>query len=272
MNDKERHDFFKDLYDKEFTRKENIENSVNIPITITTAVAILIFFLLSEYEYKDENIYLNVLFYLPVIIASVLTLIGLYYLIKAYVSINHDPYRAIPYANQLDNYRISLNNYYTTNLQTLSHTTAEALFLNYLTDLYIQQTSSNTRINDTKLKELNITKLLLSISLSLLVFGFFPFFYNYFTKPDKTHFIEIKNKIPINLGINNSISNDSLRKIQFNKKSTQPKEQDTLIAPIKNDSIKIYELKGPKNKKQNYDNSKLPKTTTTSSASTRKTN
>jgi hypothetical protein len=196
MTDKERHDFFKELYDKEFTRKEAIENSVNTPITVTTAVAVLVYFMASEYDNEATGWVVTGLFYVLLALAAVLTLVGLWNLVKMYVNIYHQKYRAIPYADELEQYRQQLAAYHTTNASLLGQTTADDLFFNYLTQQYINQTASNTKINDTKLKELELTKRLLTVAIACTIVAFVPFFYNFFIKPDKTYRVVLNRTAP----------------------------------------------------------------------------
>ncbi|HEX8327440.1 MAG TPA: hypothetical protein VF629_07855 [Hymenobacter sp.] len=196
MTDKERHDFFKELYDKEFTRKEAIENSVNTPITVTTAVAVLVYFMASEYDNEATGWVLTSFFYVLLALATILALVGLWSLVKMYVNIYHQKYRAIPYADELEQYRQQLAAYHTTNASLLGQTTADDLFFDYLTQQYINQTASNTKINDTKLKELELTKRLLTVAIGCTVIAFVPFFYNFFVKPDKNYHVVLNQIAP----------------------------------------------------------------------------
>lgn len=97
-------DFYKDYYDKTIERKNEINNSMAIPIGIITALITSFFYVLTNFDFRI-NVYLSCIFAVVVFISLWFFVCSVYYMIKAFSNF-HNGY-SYAYLDRID----SLNEY-----------------------------------------------------------------------------------------------------------------------------------------------------------------
>lgn len=105
-------EFYKDYYDKTLERKNEINNSLSVPIGIITALIAALFYALTTFDFQLSWV-ISVVFTLLSLIAVFLLSSSVYYLIRA-LSDFHDgyDYAYLDNANALNEYYESLIRYY----------------------------------------------------------------------------------------------------------------------------------------------------------------
>lgn len=224
MNVEDRYEFFKRLHEKEFERKDKIEENLTLPITIIVGVVAFIYFLINEFDFKFDS-QLKLYFKPLIFTGGSLLLLSIVFTIIVYLS---RQYRAEPYADKLDNYRQELLQYWIQVDPANAETMTKEDFLKYITDLYVSQTTNNTLANDARTKWVTRIKLALMLSVSSLILSLVPFYFNYFNKPDKIHNIYIPSLSQHIDSLNNIIQ---IMKCQNQNLSNQP--QTTSPTPTK---------------------------------------
>jgi hypothetical protein len=132
-------EFLKEWYYKEDDRKDCLNNSLNIPIGILTAVLAGIYFFSNKYNYSQESNLLKYSFSIFATITIVFWLICIYYLLKSYNDFYTGySYKAFPSANFLNKEEEDLNLY----LETYK----DDLDPNITIDILIQQNVEKTLI------------------------------------------------------------------------------------------------------------------------------
>lgn len=76
--------FLLEWYYKEDERKYALDNSLNIPIGILTGLVAGIYYLISKYNYQDENIYLKIAFIACIAATVTFWLISIVYVLLSY--------------------------------------------------------------------------------------------------------------------------------------------------------------------------------------------
>jgi hypothetical protein len=115
MTDKEKLDFYRNMYDKEDLRRQEVYSAMNIPIAFFSALVSAVYFLVSKFNYDTES-FLKIIFLIFISLASTLLLATLYYLLKANTDIfGGYIYSNIPSSSELIDYNKQLRDYYETN-------------------------------------------------------------------------------------------------------------------------------------------------------------
>lgn len=105
-------DFLKEWYYKEDERKDSLNNSLNIPIGILTAVLGGLYFVINKFNYKDEDLLITCLFILFCSGVIIFWIICIYYLLKSYNDLYKSYlYRGFPHANFLHKEEEDLKSY-----------------------------------------------------------------------------------------------------------------------------------------------------------------
>ncbi|RZN80966.1 MAG: hypothetical protein EVB11_11045 [Winogradskyella sp.] len=154
----ENFNFYKELFEKELSRKVEIENSVNIPIGILTLLISSVFFL-------NKNIYgkTDFLIKIGMVLIVISITLSFVFLTKSFNNFFKGfKYKNLPDTIELRNYQLKLNEY---NSQVKKD--EKESFKNYLIDNYIQMTDNNLKINRKRLYDLFISKTFIIISIIL---------------------------------------------------------------------------------------------------------
>jgi len=185
----EQYAFYKELYFKENDRRQDVLNSLNIPIAIITALSSVIFFVLTNFDNKI-GIRINYVFYTMVGASCFCISIAIYYLIRAFSNFAKGyEYSGIPYPQELHDWNNDLIEYYKNNDGTEED--AAKYFEDYLVENFVKQTNYNMDVNDTKLAYIYNSKKFLIMGLVLTLGIMVPYFYNHFTKKENNRKIEI---------------------------------------------------------------------------------
>lgn len=185
-----RYEFFKELYFKELDKRNEINNSLSLPIGLITAVVAGIFYLLTNFDYRYYFI-ITILFSVAVIAAISFLVASIYHLIKAYTDFPKGyEYSLIADANDIEDYYKQLKEFYSVNPSSIN--TADHELESYVLTEIIKNTDDNQKNNKRKNKfRYNCEKYLIAafilLCLSLPFFGI-----NYALKTDKKEPIEVK--------------------------------------------------------------------------------
>ncbi|MGL2967240.1 hypothetical protein [Flavobacterium sp. XGLA_31] len=154
-------EFIKEWFYKEEERKDSLNNSLNIPIGILTAILAGIYFLTSKYNYKNENIYLKYSFIVAIIVALVFWLFCIYYLVKSYNDFYKGyKYNGFPSANFIDVEYENMKSYYDKYKKELGkEVTLDSLVKNNVENILIKCVENNTFNNDKKSAYLHNSKI-----------------------------------------------------------------------------------------------------------------
>ncbi len=182
-------EFYKELYHKENERRQEVLNSLNIPIAVITAIASATYYFITTFDYETEP-FLRAIF-IGLISLSILSLLfAIYFLIRAFSDFTKGyEYSGIPYVKELFDWNKDLEDYYASIGQNIKE--AKKHFENFLIENMVKHIDHNMYVNDKKHGFIYKSKkfLVLSIVFSLLIL--IPFGYNYFQKKDKVHKVEL---------------------------------------------------------------------------------
>ncbi|WP_143083670.1 hypothetical protein [Salegentibacter agarivorans] len=103
--------FYKSLYDRELNRRIQLDNSINLPVTILTLIVGLNYYYLKNVGIRDINEIL-ILDYSGFPVVSLLFLISLFFLIKSYNNLFRGfSYRNLAKPSEISNFQNELDNY-----------------------------------------------------------------------------------------------------------------------------------------------------------------
>ncbi len=150
--------FYKGLFEKELSRKVEIENSINIPVGILTLLISSLFFLVKNISkninYSEKTV---------IMLAALSITLSFIFLTKSFNNFFKGfNYKNLPDTIELRNYQLNLYDY---NSQVKKD--KKESFEIYLIDNYVQMTDNNLKINRKRLYDLFISKTLIIISISL---------------------------------------------------------------------------------------------------------
>lgn len=197
---KNKFEFYKENYFKELDKRNEINNSLSLPIGLITAIVAGIFYLLTNFDYK-YSLFLALIFSATILISLCFLIISVYHLIKAYSDFPKAYYYAIlPDTNEIENYYQELKKFYSSNTSVTD--TSEQEVENHILTEMIKNTGENQKNNKRKSKfrydcEYYLIATLISICLVLPFFGI-----NYAYKPNNKEPIEVKIIYPQNVNLN----------------------------------------------------------------------
>lgn len=178
-------DFYKELNLKEEDKKNQINNSLSLPIGIITGLVAGLFYFLTAFDF-NLSFWDSIVFSLITLTSIFFLGASIFHLIKSYSNFHKGyDYAYLADANDLDNYYKELKKYYETN-PTLTDT-SETEFKQYIFKELVKNTDLNQKNNKKKNKHrFNCEKHLITAFLFLCL-NLFPFGYNYALKKDKNH-------------------------------------------------------------------------------------
>jgi hypothetical protein len=108
--------FLLEWYYKEDERKYALDNSLNIPIGILTAFVAGIYYLVTKYNYEDENVYLKIAFIIFISLAVIFWFISIFYILLSYNDLYKGyTYDYLPCTDFVKKEEENLKEYYETN-------------------------------------------------------------------------------------------------------------------------------------------------------------
>lgn len=181
---------FKNTYHKEVERRATLNGELTIPIGLITVLATGIFYYLTNFDFSNNRL-VTVLFVILLLAGSVLLGAAVYFLLESY-NITHagqqNEYDYLAYPDEQRKYYNDLKAVYIKagNDDETSETEANKEFEKYLLDNYINATTKNTRLNDTRSAHLFTSKRFILWALIVLIVAFIPFGVNFFVKAKPT--------------------------------------------------------------------------------------
>ena len=163
-------DFYKELYFKENERRQEVLNSLNIPIAIITALSSATYFFITSFDYKVET-FLTGIFSCLILITGLCLLFAIYFLIRAFSDFTKGyGYSVIPYTGELYDWNKNLEDYYEGNKDL-----AKEHYSKFITENLAKHTEHNRYVNDKKYGYIYRSKKFLIISLVLTLITLVPF-------------------------------------------------------------------------------------------------
>lgn len=162
-------EFLKEWFYKEEERKNSLNNSINIQLTILTAIIAVIYYCLSKFNYELNN-FLFWIFLILISITILFWLISIYYLLKSYNNLYRGfKYNGFPKANFINEEYEKLEPYHKKYKKKLNKS-LHHLVRDNIEQILIQSVDNNVYINDKKSAYLHKSKIhLLNCILSLLI-------------------------------------------------------------------------------------------------------
>jgi hypothetical protein len=221
-------EFYKELYFKENERRQEVVNSLNIPIAIITALSSASYFFITSFNYKIES-FLFGIFVTLISLTVICLLFAIYFLIRAFSDLTKGyEYSGIPYTNELYNWNKNLEDHF----EEYKNDRALAIehYTLFITENLVKHTEHNMYVNDKKYGYIYRSKKYLIIALILTLITLIPFGYNHFKKDSTVHKVELMEKRILSENDITKIYNklnqiiDSL-KINYNERQKQGTEK-----------------------------------------------
>lgn len=154
-------EFIKEWFYKEEERKDCLNNSLNIPIGILTAILAGIYYMASKYNYLEDDNYLKISFMVLAFATIIFWLASIFFLIKSYNDFYKGyVYKAFPNANFVNIEYQNLKPYYKKNKKKLKReATLDSLVENNVELILVNCIERNTFNNDKKSAYLHSSKI-----------------------------------------------------------------------------------------------------------------
>lgn len=182
-------EFYKELYFKENERRQEVLNSLNIPIAIITALSSASYLFITSFDYRIE-VFLSAIFIGMISITSICLLFAIYFLIRAFSDFTKGyEYSGIPYTNELYDWNKKLERHFEEyeNDKEL----ANEHYTVFITENLVKHTEHNMYVNDKKHGYIYRSKKFLIIALILTLITLIPFGYSHFNKDVTVHKVEL---------------------------------------------------------------------------------
>jgi hypothetical protein len=192
----DRIEFLKEWFYKEDERKNALNDSLNIPIGILTALIALISFLFNEFNSMNESNYIKYPFYFFIVISLIFWFISVFKLLQSYNDFYTGySYLGFPKPSFLKDENEILKNYLEEYKELLGDdTTLDSLEKNSLEILLTKCLETNVYNNDRKSAYLHSSKIHIINSLISILVSCVFFTINYIgNKDEKIQKIEITN-------------------------------------------------------------------------------
>lgn len=192
----DRIEFIKEWFYKEDERKNSLNDSLNIPIGILTALIALTSYIFNEFNPINEKDYIKHLFYFFIFISLTFWLISVFKLLQSYNDLYKGySYLGFPKPSFLKDDSEILKKYIDENKELLDkNITLEELEKNNLENLMIQCLETNVYNNDRKSAYLHSSKIHIINCLIFIVLSSAIYTKNYIgNKNDKINKVEITN-------------------------------------------------------------------------------
>ena len=190
MTEKEKLDFYKELYFREFDDRNNLNDAISLPISIISALLAGVFYLVTSFDFSKDLSADNIFFLIPLTICVLLTYGSIYYLILSYTSFRGKyDFIGLPYAEELNKYNIKL----TTQSMKKNNSSEEGekAFEEYLLKKYVEYADRNTRVNDKRRGLFLRSKRMLIFGIIAISVSFIPFIKKHLEKDENIQKIDI---------------------------------------------------------------------------------
>ena len=173
---------YKELYLFELQRKNDLTNSLAIPIGIVSIIAGALFYIISQISYPFSSI--EMLEVILFVISTFLLSTSIYLLIKSYFNY---AYGYIPTAQQIEQWRSQLVRYYEDQNTDDAETHADKDVTVFLTSKFAEHAHHNTLNNDSKSTYLHNANLFIISSIIVMFFTGGIFIIHSFSTPETTY-------------------------------------------------------------------------------------
>jgi hypothetical protein len=193
MNNQDLFELYQKLYWYDIEAREHLNTRLQIPLGIIVALAGLLGFMLQNYEHKATTWTTGSFIALALLAALALIVSTLFFVQSGY----RHAYSFLPDAATIEAYRISLESHYTTYPDP--NISASNAFDGYLLKHYIDYSSINTAVNDTRSRKLHQTNTAIICTATLLGAAFLVFYFGRLDKAneDKTTKVLITSPVVI---------------------------------------------------------------------------
>jgi hypothetical protein len=181
---------FRDMYWKEFDRKDKINANLSLPAGILTVLAGVEAFYMQNFPFPKWTL-CTISFVVLSVALFISIAFAVYYFIRAY-HLGY-AYGYIPNAEEIAKYASDLKKYYESIQSTDIDEKVENDLRVFLTAEYSKYGTINTQNNDEKSKYLHHANIAISISLIFLFLSLFPFYIVYHST-SKIQKVEAVNK------------------------------------------------------------------------------
>lgn len=193
------HEFLLEWYYKEDERKYALDNSLNIPIGILTAFVAVIYYLITKYNYEQENIYLKLAFGFFILLSIVFWIISIRFILLSYNDVykGYD-YDYLPCTDFIQKEETKIRTYYNTHNAYFvqNNITFESLVEKNVNEIISGCITTNIYNNDRKANYLYRSKIHLISSLIAISIGGLIFSYNYVKhEKQETYNIKVMNQL-----------------------------------------------------------------------------
>lgn len=191
--------FLLEWYYKEDERKYALDNSLNIPIGILTALVAGIYYLITKYNYLVENLIYKVIFIILISITVFFWIISIIYILLSYNNMYKGySYDYLPCTDFVKKEEENLKPYYEQHKTYLTENniTIEELIENNVNEVLSDCINKNMINNDRKANYLYLSKIyLINCVVTIFVTGIF-FSINYIKhEKEETYNIKVMNKL-----------------------------------------------------------------------------
>ncbi|NOW95817.1 hypothetical protein [Mucilaginibacter sp. SG564] len=166
--------FYKSLYDRELTRRINLDNAISLPITVLTIIVAS-----NSYALKDQSIIYNVTDFKPrhliLVVLLIVLFMAIFYIMRSFNNLFKGfAYKNFAYVSDIVKYEKQIEEYNNTvtNERKIDFSQIIILKLAGLTDDHII-------FNDKRSKDLQKARTYLIVSLILTALNFIPLIINY---------------------------------------------------------------------------------------------
>ncbi|GAB4019580.1 hypothetical protein GCM10028808_57700 [Spirosoma migulaei] len=186
-------EFYRELYHKENDRRQEVINSLNIPLALITALATGLYVLVTSFAYSVHWL-ISAVFIVFVVVTTITLMIAITYLSLAFIDIkSRFEYKGLPYAKPLFDWHKNLDAHYNQHFagQPNVDKMADEEFKKYIINQFVESIDHNTFVNDTKHSHIFNSKKYIVYCLVSSLLTLLPFFLMYFSKEDEVHKVQI---------------------------------------------------------------------------------
>jgi len=150
-------DFYKTLYEREFSRRQELDKLINIPITIISLIGGILYFLFKNFSFENCS-FLSFLFTLFIFITFLIIITSTIFIALSFNNLfKGHSYKELPYPKEL-------KLYYDKIIEFNKMSEKKQDFNNYLIEKYIDYSDIYMRINDKRSLNLYRAKTAIIIS------------------------------------------------------------------------------------------------------------
>jgi len=146
-------DFYKTIYDRECQRRFTLDNSISIPVAVTSGLIAALVFFVSNFDYHYDLVF-TIIFVILSLVSTSLLVISIVNLMRSFINFGKGyEYKEIPLLSEIEKHYHELLDY---NKDDINKT--EIDFEKFLQTQFIKDADANTKINDNRSFKLYLAK------------------------------------------------------------------------------------------------------------------